>query len=381
MHRSGTSLAMRLLNLLGVDVGPPEGLMPAVPGDNPKGYWENEALSALNDDLLAALGGTWSRPPVFAPGWQRNPVLGPLRERAVALLRDEFGDAELWGWKDPRTSLTLPFWRDVAPPLRCAICIRHPAEVAASLARRDDMPVERTYSSWLAHYTAVIVATRELPRIVVAMERIFEDLTGELARLAAFIEAPERAADASVLAAADEFVDADLRHHRASARDELPQTASQLYELLLEASRQPFPEPAGATAALDELAATLHPLVLTEVDQRRQAEHAREARDDLASRLDTANDEIDLLGRRLALTEEARVQTETYAREGTELRERIERSLQETEARLGATEARLAASEKELTRYQSRRSVRFADALLPPGSRRHRAYERVFHRS
>lgn len=37
MHRSGTSLVTRILNLLGVDLGPAEQLMAPYAVDNPKG--------------------------------------------------------------------------------------------------------------------------------------------------------------------------------------------------------------------------------------------------------------------------------------------------------------------------------------------------------
>ena len=39
MHRSGTSIVSRLLNLLGAHLGPEDDLMPPKP-DNPTGFWE-----------------------------------------------------------------------------------------------------------------------------------------------------------------------------------------------------------------------------------------------------------------------------------------------------------------------------------------------------
>jgi hypothetical protein len=81
MHRSGTSLAARMLSLLGVSLGSPEGLLPPGP-DNPAGYWENKSIQEFDDELLADRGGAWDHPPVLAPGWERDAALEPHRLRA-----------------------------------------------------------------------------------------------------------------------------------------------------------------------------------------------------------------------------------------------------------------------------------------------------------
>src|ERR1700704_4698211 len=114
MHRSGTSFTARALQLLGVSLGSPEGLMAPGP-DNPAGYWENRDIKELNDELFAQLGGAWDQPPVLDPGWSLDGRLDPLRTRASEVLDDAFGapatGTSVIGWKDPRLSLVLPFWR------------------------------------------------------------------------------------------------------------------------------------------------------------------------------------------------------------------------------------------------------------------------------
>src|SRR5260221_10300477 len=60
MHRSGTSLITRLINLLGAYVGAPDVMLPPSP-DNPGGYWERWDVVAVNDALLATRGCTWDR--------------------------------------------------------------------------------------------------------------------------------------------------------------------------------------------------------------------------------------------------------------------------------------------------------------------------------
>jgi len=47
MHRSGTSMIARVLNLCRLDLGPSEQLMKPYEVDNPLGYFENENFSLI----------------------------------------------------------------------------------------------------------------------------------------------------------------------------------------------------------------------------------------------------------------------------------------------------------------------------------------------
>ena len=84
MHRSGTSMVARLLGACGLDLGPPEELVPGQP-DNPDGYFENQRFVSVNDEILDIFGGAWDSPPMFPPGWEDDPRLQDVRLRAGAL--------------------------------------------------------------------------------------------------------------------------------------------------------------------------------------------------------------------------------------------------------------------------------------------------------
>ena len=49
----------------------PSGMLRPGP-DNPKGYFEVQAIVQLDDELLAHLGGAWDQPPVLDPGWEHD---------------------------------------------------------------------------------------------------------------------------------------------------------------------------------------------------------------------------------------------------------------------------------------------------------------------
>jgi len=218
MHRSGTSLVSRILNLLGVYLG----AAPAISGagsDNPKGHWEHHPIALLNDDILVRYGGRWDVPPAFPPDWTRDAGLIPLKEEAARLLTDAFGSHELWGWKDPRTCLTAAFWQDLVGPMRYVLCVRNPLAVAASLERRDRMLAIHADRLWLLYVAASLIHSRGYPRIVVFYEDLMADWPRELRRLAAFIGRPDRAEDPEVTAAVSDFIAGDLHHHRPSSED------------------------------------------------------------------------------------------------------------------------------------------------------------------
>jgi hypothetical protein len=133
-HRSGTSMVTRLLHRCGLELGPQSELMPPQ-GDNPEGFWEHLGFVALNDQLLSELGGAWDLPPK-ADEDVTGARLDPLRLKA-RLLIEKFDSASVWGWKDPRNSLTLPFWYQLWPQLKTIVVVRNPLEVAHSMRERN----------------------------------------------------------------------------------------------------------------------------------------------------------------------------------------------------------------------------------------------------
>lgn len=140
MHRSGTSMVAALLRSGGLYLGEEADLLPPAEG-NPEGYFENRKFVDLNEELLARLGGGYFRPPAFAPGCVEA-AASALRGKVEDALRG-FAGREPWGWKDPRNSLTLPFWASLVPDLRTVICLRHPWDVADSLYRARYFPAYR----------------------------------------------------------------------------------------------------------------------------------------------------------------------------------------------------------------------------------------------
>lgn len=217
MHRSGTSLVARLVNLLGVDLGASASLATPAP-DNPGGYWEHADLKRLNDEILMTLGGRWDEPPPLPPGWEMQPRLAALRDVARRRLDAELADRASWGWKDPRNCLTLPFWRSLLPTARYILCVRNPLDVARSLERRDRFRSARSQYLWLRYVASALVHTTGEDRLLLSYEDLMGDRVAALERLARFMDGPGSGPPVDLRAVAA-VIDEALHHNRTPARD------------------------------------------------------------------------------------------------------------------------------------------------------------------
>jgi hypothetical protein len=212
MHRSGTSMIAGVLQECGLHLGRSEDLMGPAP-DNPAGFFENQLIVGLNDRLLAQARGSWDSPP-RNPNWELA-EFASLRTQAGEVVAS-IGVREPWGWKDPRTSLTLGFWLSVVPELRVVVAVRNPLEVATSLRLRNGMEIARGLSLWHAYNASLMVATQPHERLVSSFDRYFGDLGSEIRRLADFagLQPAREAADRARASVAS-----GLRHNQFEVGD------------------------------------------------------------------------------------------------------------------------------------------------------------------
>lgn len=248
MHRSGTSVAARILNVLGAYLGPADQLVPAA-ADNPKGYWEFRPIVEMNDAILARLGGRPMAPPELPTGWEAGPELDDLREQARSIVQPPLAQTDPWAWKDPRACLTLPFWQSILPPMHYVICLRSPANVARSLARRNRVSHERSVYLWLLYTQQALVHTEGKSRSLAVYDRLMDQPVEELAALSDTLGLPARAQHPEVRSEVRAFIDTELRHHRGSAEGESLDFASAL---------KPSPALDGALGAYMALTRSAH---------------------------------------------------------------------------------------------------------------------------
>lgn len=153
MHRSGTSALAGTLKEAGLFLG---RVKDAGIARNPKGLQEPPAILYMQENLLLANHGSWHEPPATVT-WQ------PLHRAVRDLFIESRTGIPVWGFKDPRTLLTLDGWLDVLPSLECVGIFRHPAEVAASVHHRNGFPIDKCFALWEL-YNHKLLAWQELRR-------------------------------------------------------------------------------------------------------------------------------------------------------------------------------------------------------------------------
>lgn len=184
MHRSGTSMVARLLHLCGLDLGPAENLIGPDAG-NPLGHFEHAGFHRIDEALLGHFGGSWDNPPELKPGWEQDSSLAHLTEEAKRLI-DTFAESPLWGWKEPRAALLLPFWKSIIPRLRFVICVRSPLDVARSLEKRNRISIGAGAFLWNRYLRAVIRDTEGYGRLFTFYDDYFVDFLPAIERVVEF---------------------------------------------------------------------------------------------------------------------------------------------------------------------------------------------------
>jgi hypothetical protein len=269
MHRSGTSAATRLVNVLGPATCREDDM---VRGPwNPRGHFESRSLMHLNNALLGQMGRTWWYPPPAGPDYEAvTAAITTTRARARRLFRSVHRVTP-WVWKDPRTCVLLPFWRRVlGPRLAAVIVFRNPLEVAESLQRRHGFTPAFGLALWERYNRLLLSHAAGLPALVsryddlmTDADRWTEQVGGFLAGLGMEIGAP--AVDGAIAS----FVDPGLRHssHRRGEITDASPDARTVYDGLEAALGQtgsfvpaPLPpEPPSVEQELRTLGPDRHP--------------------------------------------------------------------------------------------------------------------------
>lgn len=133
MHRSGTSIVAEILDALGVNMG---RFMDT----------NHEPMThiALNNWILRQAGTTWEYPTdierLYSSEKALDAVRGSIRgatERSIIKsVHMSTNKNQVWGWKDPRNTATLPVWLNIYPGAKVIYVRRHGVPVASSLCAR-----------------------------------------------------------------------------------------------------------------------------------------------------------------------------------------------------------------------------------------------------
>ena len=219
MHRSGTSATTGVLHLLNVNLG--TCLQEAQEGVNPKGFWEHLSIVEQHENLLDNLNSGWWDALPLPRDWQKRPEILPYRERLTQIIQREFSGSPLWAIKDPRLCRLMPLWLDILAEIDVTphylLVLRHPAEVAASLAHRDGISPHMSALIWLRNVLESERETRQKSRSVIAFEALLSDWHLAIGKVAREFKIYLPQEDADIVSRIETFLDPQLRHHSALA--------------------------------------------------------------------------------------------------------------------------------------------------------------------
>jgi hypothetical protein len=285
MHRTGTSAIARTVNLLGADIAT-DLIQPGV--DNVRGYWESNGVVQIHEQLLEDLGSSSADPLPLPDGWINTSFARLARERLVELIQSEFGDSSLFVIKDPRISKLLPLWIELLDAIDVDIAVvltfRNPLEVAASLERRDHMPLASSLLLYVSSYLKAEMASRGCPRLFVSYAHVVSDWRVLDSRLRLILGSRLPRLDERRSLQISGYLAPDLRHHHHDRADlarriGIPAIVADLYDLLSEA--EAGGNEASLARAFDELsrsadgmAALFRDLVQSERAERKAFENS-----------------------------------------------------------------------------------------------------------
>jgi hypothetical protein len=120
-HRSGTSLLSKMCRFAGYSLG-----------NELNDHYESITFLRHNDYVLASIGCRWD---YVHPILQNESML----QEQMNIPFDDFIEPNnrYWGWKDPRTTVLLPYWLQAFPQAKVLFIIRNCVSVSNSLVKRE----------------------------------------------------------------------------------------------------------------------------------------------------------------------------------------------------------------------------------------------------
>ena len=185
MHRSGTSAMTRALQVLGISTG--ESLIP-LGADNPKGFFEDAHVNALNIAMMRYLGQEWDSIAPFSESDATVLKGEGFASTALALLTDRLAKYPMFALKDPRIAKLMPFWSSIFDSLDSEtyyiLMFRNPRSVKDSLMTRNGLLGEQSYLMWLQYIITSLLYTSGHNRLLVNYDDLIDAPAQVLNRIA-----------------------------------------------------------------------------------------------------------------------------------------------------------------------------------------------------
>ncbi|WP_417458031.1 sulfotransferase [Kordiimonas sp.] len=133
IHRSGTSLLTRMLEAIGLFVG-----------NDLQADHESLIMIQINNKYFDITNSSWDQPAYPAAHPDGENYIAEILSANAELIAERFGTtADFWGFKDPRTLTTLPYWLKTFPDAKVVYIRRSPQDIARSLTSRHQRNIKK----------------------------------------------------------------------------------------------------------------------------------------------------------------------------------------------------------------------------------------------
>ncbi len=185
VHRSGTSLVTRLINMMGAYFAA-GGASIGFSDENPKGFWERRDVIEANDAILTYSKSSWEELSNFSlptvDGKKQKKLPPEINDKIKNIILEMDGNRP-WVMKDPRMCLTFPYWRKNLEVPVAVVVHRDALEVAQSLKTRNRFSLNHGLAIWEYYTAAIINSTQGMPVIHLSHNEILKDPVGLVKKL------------------------------------------------------------------------------------------------------------------------------------------------------------------------------------------------------
>ena len=195
MHRSGTSVVAGILHFNKVSMGTYETFWPRPLPQNPKGFYENYDFRKINDTILQESDYNTKHYKTRIPIPEPSKSIRGKMIKTVGKYESKFKN---WGWKDPRTCLTISNWIevfkevDLIEKVNIIFVSRKSLSVARSLKKRNAIPLLQGVNLWKVYTERAInfCELSDIPTLYLSFENILEEPVIECEKLFNFLSQP-----------------------------------------------------------------------------------------------------------------------------------------------------------------------------------------------
>jgi GT2 family glycosyltransferase len=184
MHRSGSSVASRLLNMMGLYLGAEDSMM-LPQSDNSVGFWERQDVADINDLVLSRYGASWDNvyPLVDSCRPPEENIDVSTEAGSIKEIIHRIDSHRPWCIKDPRIAITHDLWLPELSMPYLVYVYRNPLEIAQSLHRREGVKLDIGLAIWEFYTVSMLKASVGKPYTLLNFSDIMRDPQSVVDRL------------------------------------------------------------------------------------------------------------------------------------------------------------------------------------------------------